>query len=339
MNLHKKILVVGIGALGGVFSYKLIKEGYSCQLVSQNESIADMINRNGIILHDGSDKDFVMAKVGTELPQDEQFDFIFLMMKTTSIRVAAEEIKKNNLLKENGQIVTIQNGDIYYKISDLFPNQIVTCIIVWGASMVSPGEYRITSPGKTVIGDRNDIIDLNEIQMLLSKVSPNPVELSSNILGVIWSKLCLNCAINAISGISGLKVGEYSKLAKARELFLATYRESFEVSEYLHIKLEKLVIKPTLFYIPKKSHFISKTVKTFFVKRVGKKFGLVKTSMLQDLERGRKTEIDYLNGYVSEKGKEIGYPTPVNDKLTEIIKLIEKGELQPKIENFDLIDL
>ena len=339
MSLNKKILFVGIGAIGGVFSYKLIKEGYSCQLVSQNENIADMINRNGIILHDGTDKDSVTANAETKLPQGEQFDFIFLMMKTTSIRVAAEEIKKKNLLKENGLVITIQNGDIYDEISDLFPKQIVTCIIVWGASMVAPGEYRITSPGKTVIGDRNNTIDLNEIQILISKISPNPVELSTNIVGVIWSKLCLNCAINAISGISSLKVGEYSKLAKARELFLATYRESFELTEYLDIKLEKLVIKPSLFYIPKKSNFIKKIVKTFFVKRVGKKFGLVKTSMLQDLERGRKTEIDYLNGYVSKKGKEVNYPTPVNDKLTEIIKLIEKGELQPNIENFDLIDL
>ncbi len=339
MSLDKKILVCGIGALGGVFSFKLLKEGYDCQLVTNNDRITNAIINNGIFLDDERLDSSIQPKIQTELPNNQSFDFIFLMMKTISVRDTVKEIKEKNLLKKDGLLITIQNGDVYTKISDLFPDQLTTCIIVWGASMVDPGVYKITSSGKTFIGDRKNRLNLEELRVLLSKVSPAPVEISNNILGIIWSKLCVNCAINAISGISGLRIGEFTKYSKGRILFLAVYSEVVEIAKKQNIKLEKLVTNPFLFYIPKNANFVKRFIKIFIIKRAGKRFGMVKPSMLQDLERGRRTEIDFLNGYVSTKGIELDLPTPVNSKLTELIKSIEKGDLKPSVDNFSLIEI
>lgn len=337
MNSQKKILVCGIGSLGGVFAFKLIKEGFNCKLVTKNENITKIINKNGLSLENSKGIESIKAQASTDLPENQEFDYILLMMKSTSVKEAAIEIKGKKLLKPNGIIITVQNGDVYEQISDIFPNKIVTCIIVWGASMIEPGMYKITSPGKTFLGDRNKLLNLVEIQSIISKISPVPVELSENILGIIWAKLCVNCAINAIAGISGLTIGEFTKQKAGWELFLAVYRETVELAEKQKIKLEKLVTNPYLLYIPKRSNFIKKRLKIFFVKQVGKRYGLVKPSMLQDIERGRLTEIDYLNGYVSKKGLEFNFPTSVNDQLKNMIKDIQNNKLKPEIANLSVI--
>lgn len=332
---HKKMLLVGIGALGGVFSFKLISKGYDCKLISKNEEICNYINVHGIRLND----DVIKATCQLQLPENEQFDYIFLMVKTTAIRESGQEIISKSLLKENGIIVTVQNGDVYDEIADLFPNKIATCIIVWGASMLGPGYYTITSNGKTFVGDRTNTLDLHELQLILSNVSPSGVELSNNILGVVWSKLATSCANNALSGITGLRLGEFTKIKKAQLVFLEAYSETIEVAEKMQIKLEKLVADPYRLYLPKNSNFVKRKIKRYYITIVGKRFGLVKLSTLQDIERGRPTEIDYLNGYVSKKGKEVNFPTPINDKLRNLIKLIEKGDLNPTVENLSEIQL
>ena len=333
-----KILVCGIGALGGVFSFNLLTKGYDCTLVSSNEKITETINKKGIKLTHNGIVNNIQAHIASQLPSNEQFDYIFLMMKTAYLSQALSEIKEKSILKPEGYLLTVQNGDVYREVEELFPNQVVTCIIMWGASMESPGEYVITSTGRTLLGDRNNKINLLELKNILSDIISTPVEVSTNILGAVWSKLCISSTYS-IAGISGLTVGAYLKYKKGRELFLAVYGETVELAELQNIKLEKLVSNPYLLYLPKKSNFLKRKIKQFLVKQAGKRFKSVKVSMVQDLERGRKTEIDFLNGYISKLGKEFNYPTPVNDKLVSLIKSIEKKELEPSQDNFSLIDI
>ena len=260
-------------------------------------------------------------------------------MKSMAVKNVCREIKQRKLLKETGLVITIQNGDIYDQVLEFFPGKIVTCILGWNSVMVGPGNYKITSPGTTIIGDRNNKLNLEQLKDVLSKISPRPVEITINVLGMVWAKLCISCAINAISGISGLTIGGFLKYKSGKELFLAVYRETFEFALFQKIKLEKTTINPYLLYLPKHANILKKSYKMFIMKQVGKRFGSVKTSTLQDIEKGRKTEIEFLNGYVSKKGRELNYKTPINDKLTELIKSIEKGDLKPSVENLSLISL
>ena len=338
---NEKILVLGIGALGGVFSFKLIKNNFNCTLVTHNDNITKAITENGLIYSKEGTTEILKANVVTNLPENDQYDYIFLMMKTNGIIKASQSIKENKLLKPDGLVMTVQNGDVYEFIKEFFPNQLVTCILGWNATMHEPGSYELTGPGKTVIGDRNNKIDLTNLKNILDKVSPNPVEISTNLYGVIWSKLAINCSANSLSGITGLLMGEILKSKQGRELFFAIYREAVELSKLQNIKLEKVYNNdPYLLYMPKNANFVERNYKMNVLKIAGKKrFGKVKVSMLQDIERGKKTEIDYLNGYISKKGKELDFPTPVNDKLTELIKLIESKKLVPKPENLNLVKL
>lgn len=335
----KKILVLGIGALGGIFSFKLIENSFDCTLVTNNENITRAINENGIIYTNKGITKNQKATALTKMPENQKYDYIFLMMKTTAVAQVCQEIKTKSLLSAEGLIITIQNGDVYEFIKDFFPNQIVTCIIVWNAKMDGPGKYELLSPGKTIIGDRTNTIDLTTISQILSKISPSPIEISTNIVGIIWSKLAMNCAMNPLSGISGLLAGDVLKSKQGQEVFLAVYRETVELSKKQHITLEKLYADPNILYIPKKTNFVKKFIKYTILKIAGRKFGKAKSSMLQDIERGKLTEIDYLNGYVSQKAKTYNFPTPINDKLTELIKAIEAKKLEPNPDNLFLIKL
>lgn len=333
MNIDKKILVCGIGALGGVLSYRLIKEGYDCHLVTHNDEITDAVMKNGLIV---DDKPLLLpsrSQVQTNLPMNEEFDYIFLMMKTQAVRNTVIQIKENNLLKNSSLFITVQNGDIFPYIADVVPDQIISSLIGWSARMINPGVYKITNIGRTIIGDRTHKINLEEIYTILEKGTPGQVVISRNILGVVWSKLCISCAINAISGISGLLIGEFPDYPNGSDLYLAVYSETVDIANLQNIKLEKIVSDPYFLYVSKNTNFIKRSIKKFLLKKGLKRNGLVKTSTLQDIERGKLTEIDYLNGYVSKKGVELNHPTPVNDTLTAMIKSIEKGELKPSVEN------
>lgn len=337
MSMDKKILICGIGALGGVLSYRLIKEGYDCQLVTNNDKITDTIKKNGLIVDDEPLMLTPQSKVQTSLPMNEQYDYIFLMMKTQSVRNTVIQIKEKNLLKNSSLFITVQNGDIFPYIADLIPKQIVTTLIGWSGRMIRPGVYKITNIGRTVIGDRTNEINLDEILTLLEKGTPGSVVISKNILGVVWSKLCISCAINAISGISGLLIGEFPDYPNGSDLYLGAYAEVVDLANLQHIKLEEIVGNPYKPYLSKNANFIKRSLIKYFLKKGLKRNGLVKTSTLQDIERGKPTEIDYLNGYVSKKGVELNHPTPINDKLTAMIKSIERGELKPDVENLLII--
>ena len=241
----------------------------------------------------------------TALPEGKQYDYIFLMMKSMAVKNACREIQQKKLLKETGLVITIQNGDIYDQVQEFFPGKIVTGILGWNSIMLGPGKYRITSPGSTIIGDRNNKLNLGQVKDVLAKISPKPIEITNNILGIVWAKLCISCAINAISGISGLTIGGFLKYKSGKELYLAVYRETFELAMFQNIKLEKTPVNPYLMYLPMHANFLKKSYKMFIMKQVGKRFVSVKPSTLQDIEKGRKTEIEILNGYVTKKGKDL----------------------------------
>lgn len=335
----KKILVIGIGSLGGIVSFNLLKNNYSCILVTNNDTITKAINENGLSFKYKETNETITATAQTNLPDNEHFDFIFIMTKTNSIEKVSQDIKSKNLLKPDGLVITVQNGNVYDFIKDEFPSRIVTSIIGWNAVMTEPGKYELKTMGKTYFGDITNQNDLSELNQIMQKISPGDVVYSKNMLGHVWTKLAITSGINSLGGITGLLLGEWAKLSDARKMFVAVFSETIDLAKLQQIKLEKTEVSPDMFYIPKKSSFVKKTIKINAVKLMGKKVGAVKVSMLQDIERGRHTEIDFLNGYLSNKGKELNFATPVNDRLTELIKSIEDKKIKPGTENLFSVEI
>ena len=350
-----KILRLGIGSLGGIFGYQLVKSGFDCTLITNNQAITQAIVEYGIRFKEVDKKEhhIKVNKCFTtlnELNLSNHFDVILFLIKIPALQKAAISVK--SFLKESGIVVTFQNGFINHLLVETFPNRVITGVVGWGASMLSPGSYELTSKGKIFMGimqqerrSNNSIAKegLLEIRDLLSHVSQT--EISSNIKGVIWSKLAINCCINAIAGITGQSIGDMVKTRSGRDLFLATYREVIEVANELNISLVSIVTSPYKLYLQSDAKFLTYWLKNFYVKIMGRRYKNVKPSLLLDLERRRPTEIEYLNGFIVTQAKKIGVEVPYNTCLLTMVKTIEKNLIKhlgdknnvPHPKNIDLI--
>ena len=158
------------------------------------------------------------------------------------------------------------------------------------------------------------------------------VDVEENFLGTRWSKLLINSSFSGMSAVLGCTFGEAAGPKESRKEVQAIIKECIDVCQKGGIRIEpvqgKDIVKLLNYTNPLKKAF------SFFIIPIAiRKHAKLKASMLQDLEKGKLTEVDAINGAVSEYGRKVGFPTPVNDKVVEIIHKIEKGELKPGFEN------
>lgn len=331
------ILIEGIGGIGGVMAARMIQSGYTPALVTANEDITGAINRDGLHITTPEGAAVVPARAYTSLdnlPPDERFDAAYLLMKANTVVEAAR--KTLPLLTENGYVVTFQNGVVEDAVSAAIgARRVVSGIIGWGGTMPKPGVYEKTSVGETHIGELSGATTnrLRELGMAIETAAP--VVMTDNIRGALWSKLAINCTITTLGALTGDLLGDMLRDAKTRQVFMRTYGEVVETANALGIHLEKIAANPYALYVPPNANPFSKFTRDLLVRVVGRRYGRLKSSMLQSLERGRKTEIDYLNGYVVEQAQKVHVPTPVNAALTRMIRQIEGGTRKIERKNLD----
>jgi 2-dehydropantoate 2-reductase len=201
--------------------------------------------------------------------------------------------------------------------------------------MDAPGVYEKTTVGTIHIGELDGKI--SERLRGLAEVCETctPVVMTDNIRGALWSKLAINCTITTIGALTGDTLGDLVTDWRIRRVFLRTYGEVVETAEASGVMLEKIATDPKLLYISRDANMVQFIIKETMVRVVGIRYGKQKSSSLQSLERGRKTEIDYLNGYVVQQAESVDVPTPVNAALVKMIKEIESGERKISRENVD----
>jgi 2-dehydropantoate 2-reductase len=113
------------------------------------------------------------------------------------------------------------------------------------------------------------------------------------------------------------------------------YREVLDTASAAGIKVERIAANPRLFYLPPNAGLLNRFIKDVLMKILGRRYRKLKSSMLQSLERGRPSEIDFLNGYVVETAKRFGVPVPLNALVTKMIKEIEAGKRKIEKRNMD----
>ncbi len=331
-----KVLVAGIGGLGGPISAGMIDAGFDCVLVTGNPEICNAIQKNGItVTEKGQTKHVNAPKVYSsilEVPNDQIFDFCFLLTKSQNVSDLIPHILP--LLDKKGSIVTFQNGLIEELLHGLIGmERVIPCTVAWGGSMIAAGVYEKTSDGYFFIGEFDGSLSkrLGSLKTLLEPTAP--VKITPNIVGVKWSKLPINATINSVGVLTGKPLGKILKIKLARRLFLKIYSEVVDVAHAYGVKLEKIVANPYLFYLPNNSGKIKRWLKDRLVVVVGKRYANVKSSSLQSVLRGRKTEVDYLNGIVVQKAEEKGIDVPANRAIIEMVHEIELGNRPLKDDN------
>ena len=323
-----RILVEGVGGIGGVVAARLLRAGHDATLVTSNPEITRAVNERGLVVTTLNEKFTQPAQAYTaleDLPRGGRFDAALLLMKAHPV-VAAAKATLPYLEPEGGYVVTCQNGIVEDAVAAAVgAERVVSAIIGWGGTMHAPGVYEKTGPGEIHLGelDGRKTERLEALAEALRAVTP--VVVTDNIRGALWTKLAINCTITTLGALTGETLGVMLGDRRIRRAFLETYREVLDTALAHGIWLERVAVNPSLLYLAPDAGPLKRFFKDLLVVAVGRKYGRLKSSMLQSLERGRPTEIDYLNGYVVEKAREAGMEVPLNAALVRMVKEIEGG--------------
>jgi len=332
-----RFLIQGIGGVGGVLAGELLRAGHAPVLITGNPDIARALNQDGLRVTTPAGSFTARAQAyasPVELPADARFDFSLLVMKAQRVVEGARAALPH--LTDDGYVVTCQNGIVEDAVVEAIgAGRVVSGIIGWGATMHAPGVYERTGPGGNHLGELDGQLTqrVRALAQLLQQAGPT--EVSTNILGALWSKLAINCTITTPGALTGQTLGALLATAPARRAALRIYSEVIETAEALGVQLEKIAVSPRLLYLARDAGPLTRLGKDLVVRMVGRKYRRLRSSSLQSLERGRKTEIDFLNGHVVRKAEEAGVAAPANAALVRMIKEIEAGEREMSPANLE----
>jgi 2-dehydropantoate 2-reductase len=324
-----RILIVGIGALGGTIAARAIRAGLPVRLAARSADSAEALRRSGLRVSGIGGEvraDSIEVAAIAAYGKEDQFDLILLATKAQDALEVAPHVV--GVLAPGGAILPIQNGGVARVLADrLGEDKILGGFSNLGATMVEPGVYEQKNAGHLVIGELAG--GLSERVELVAQALGRAIEvkISSNMTGAIWSKLLINCSVTTIGAICSQTMRQYMETKAGKKVFRQTYAEALSVALATGTRPERLAVDP----IPPgwASNVAVEERYESWVEAMIAFYGDVKPSMLQDFERGRKTEIDFINGYVVTLGHASGVPVDMNTKIAGLVRKIERGDLQP----------
>lgn len=334
----KRYAIYGAGSLGTVLGAYITKNGGQIDLINRNKAHVEALKANGAIIT-GTVNMTVPVSALTPDEMTGEYDVILLLTKQLLNKEVVTFLKGH--LSEDGVIVTLQNGLPEPGIAEIVgSNRTMGCVVEWGAALTDPGVCTLTSEVDSLsfhMGKMDGITDekFNEVKNLLELMCP--VHEESNLIGARWSKLLINATFSGLGTVVGGVFGDVSEVKAARRVAIRCMKECIDVghaagAEFAPVQGKNIT---ALFYY---KNSIKRAFATMLIPIAMKKHRNIEPSMLQDIKKGKACEIDAINGIVCEWGKKCGVKTPFNDRIVEIIKKCEKGELTPKADNIKLFN-
>ena len=328
--------IYGAGSLGTILGAFITKAGGQIELINRNKAHVAALQEKGAKVTGTLE---FTQKVTAYTPDEMSgtYDIIFLMTKQQQNAEVVNSLK--SFLAEDGVIVTLQNGIPELQISEIVgEDRVLGCTVAWGATMQGPGVCELTSSPDSLTFSLGSLSKtpnkhLPEVKALLELMGP--VEVDENFIGTRWSKLLINASFSGMSAVLGCTFGEAAKNKASRKYVQALIKECIDVCATAGIKIEPVQGKDIVKLLDSRGP-VKKAVSFFIIPIAIRKHARLKASMLQDIEKGKKTEVDAINGVVCACGRKVGFPTPVNDKVVEIIHRIENGELTASFDNLKL---
>jgi len=328
-------LVVGAGAVGGITAAFMKRAGFDVEIVCKHDDYARLISERGLEISGAGGRFRISMPAWASVADvKEKKDIVLLATKATDMIEAAKSI--SSVLKPDGYLVSLQNGICEDDLASVVGrSRVIGCIVGWGATMEVQGRLFMSSTGDYILGytDREPDDFLLSLAEIMSAVVP--ARTTNNIMGHLYSKLIINSCINSLGAVCGLFLGEMLSLPKARRIFIEIIREAIEVADMLNVKVEVFGGRLDFYKFLKKNNSFADLKRHFLIRVIGYKYRKLKSSTLQSLERGRLTEIDYLNGFILRNGRNFGIPVPVNAALVEMIHEIELGRRKISVQNFN----
>ena len=333
-----KCAIYGAGSLGTVLGAYMTKGGVPVELVNRNRAHVDALREKGAHITGTVDFSTPVTAITPE-EMTAPYDVIFLMTKQLHNKEVVTFLKP--LLAPDGVIVTFQNGIPEPGIAEIVgESHTIGCVVEWGATMDAPGECVLTSDPDSLsfhMGGMQGVSDakLAEVRSLLEKMCP--VAMEDNLLGARWSKLLINATFSGLGTVVGGVFGDVSEKKDARRVAVRCMKECIDVGHAAGATFAPVQGKDLtkLFYY--KNGF-KRAIAELLVPIAMKKHRAIEPSMLQDLKKGKPCEIDAINGVVCEWGRKCGVPTPINDRIVEIVKKEQAGELPLEEKNIRFFD-
>lgn len=329
----KKIAVVGAGGTGSVIGGMLTVAGHDVVLIDQWGAHVEAMQARGLFMSIAGEE-FTSPVRALHLYQvctlEHQFDIVFLACKSYDTLWLTQLILP--YLKDDGVLVSAQNSLNDEWIAPLVgPTRAIGCVLTMSSEVFEPGNLkRNTAMDRTtfVLGELHGRITprLQELQQILS--AAGKTELTTNLWGTRWSKLVFNCIVAPVCALAGVGPAHLTQapervrvcLELGREALLVGQAQGYSMEPVFGLSMEAAAASPEALVdnLVKASQAEGREARSFFH---------------QDILKGRRTEVDYINGLVARKGRESGVATPMNDAAVAMVKRLERGEMGPAPEN------
>ncbi|MDQ0243687.1 2-dehydropantoate 2-reductase [Bacillus fengqiuensis] len=336
-----RVAIMGAGSLGTIIGALITAGGQEVDLIDINEEHVAALNQSGAKITGFMD---LCVPVKATLPDEMTgtYDLVFLLTKQVYNQASLEQLLPH--LHSTSIVCTLQNGiPEDFVASYIGHERTIGGVVGFGATWLGPGvselatEIPILKKYAFDIGELDGSMTprLEEVKRMLDLVGH--CDISPNILGIKWAKLLMNATFSGMSAALGCRFGDVLSSEAAMVSLACIADETIKVAHAYGINLERIQGKDMEFLELQDEHDIPN--KMDFYHEVWGPHSNTKASMLQDLEKKRKTEIDFINGFICKKGREAGIKTPYNDLVVQLVKEAEKNGSAPKftdnIKHFD----
>ncbi|MEF8773434.1 MAG: 2-dehydropantoate 2-reductase [Halobacteriales archaeon] len=301
------VMVIGSGAMGALFGGRLADAGEDVTLVDVWEEHVEAINRNGLEMEtpDGEMKTIpVDATTDPETVSDVDLALVFVKSTHTE-----EAVRGARDALDGADVLTLQNGlgnpDALADVVD--ESQVIAGVTAHGSTLVEPGAIRHAGRGKTRIGRYFDD-NGSRVEEVAAAFTDAGIEttVAEDVRSAIWEKILVNVGINPVTALTRVRNGLLAETEPGQRVVRAAVSEAKRVAEAEGVDIEDDVVE--------------------YVLEVAEQTAANKSSMRQDVEAGRTTEIEKLNAAVVRRADEHGVAVPVNETLVDLIRLAEQRE-------------
>jgi len=306
-----RIAVLGAGAVGCYFGGMLARAGAPVTLIGRPPHV-EAIARHGLFFDGLHFQQQVQVAASTEISTARDAAVVLFCVKTLNTDEASKSLAPH--LAPNATVISLQNGvDNVERIRSASNIDAFAAVVYVAAAMTAPGRVKHSGRGDLILGDlpgrpQPDGQRRHQLDRLASlfEHAGVPCRVSDNVQGELWLKMIVNCAYNAISALGRAQYRRAGANRWTRELMVKVTDEALEVARAAGVRLPDVDMVET-------------------VLKISESMPEATSSTAQDLARGKPTEIDSLNGYLVRRGAESGVPTPVNQTLHALVKLLEES--------------
>jgi 2-dehydropantoate 2-reductase len=333
-----RIGIIGAGAIGCVVGGLLTKAGHDVTLIDQWPEHVEAMKRRGLRLSGTCGEHLIPVQalhIHEAQRVSEPFDAVFIAVKSYDTEWATH-LGLAYLRRPDGVVVDFQNGVNDERVAAIAGRErSLGCVITIGAGMYEPGHAMRTDTGQVgfKVGEHDGAESERARRLAEVLCAVAPARITTNLWGERWSKLAVNCMANPLAGLSGLGSADVRSLPTPRRIGIHLAAEVIQVGRAAGFEVEPIYgIAP--------QRFVDAVAGRGMAEVEGDMAASVKhlaggrPSLLQDVLKGRRTEIDHLNGYVCEQGRRVGVKTPVNDAVVERFHHLGVG-LRPDPLNLD----